>query len=115
MSSRPPDPAWDTLVRVTLANPDMERGKLNTALKAIKAAWQREGGLPDDLPREIELRADAYHAVWPMLTLTPTALATHWHRVMAKPASERSKQQAALDELKRRDEPLPDDYWETAQ
>lgn len=117
MSSRPPDPAWDTLVQVTLANPDMERGKLNTALKAIKAAWQREGGLPDDLPREIELRADAYHAVWPMLTLTPTALATHWHRVMAKPASERSKQQAALDELKRRDEPkpLPDDYWETAQ
>ncbi len=83
---------------MTLANPAMERGKLNAALSAIKEAWHLEGGLPDGLPREIELRAEAYHTMWPMLTLTPTALARHWYRVMA--SKPKSPHQRALDELK---------------
>lgn len=75
----------------------MERGKLNAALKAIREAWELEGGLPEDLPREIELRAKAYETMWPMLTLTPTALARHWYRVVAK---KRTPQQQALDDLR---------------
>lgn len=97
---RPKDLAWEALVRVTHANEEMERGRLNTALRAIKVAWEREGGLPEDLPAEIERRADAYHALWPMLTLTPTALAVHWHRVMAERAR-KSPQDQAIDELRK--------------
>jgi hypothetical protein len=95
--TREPDLAFEALERVTHANRAMERGKLNTALKAIKDAWHREGGLPEDLPWEIELRADAYRKKWPGITLTPTALATHWFRVVA----EQTGQQQALDELRR--------------
>lgn len=84
--TRPPDLAWEALVRVTYANEAMERGKLNTALKAIRICWEQEGGLPEDLPQEIERRAEAYHSAWPMLALTPTALAVHWKRVMAQPS-----------------------------
>lgn len=93
---RQPDPAFEALERVTRANREMERGKLNKALKAIRFAWQQEGGLPEDLPWEIELRADAYRRKWPGLTLTPTALATHWFRVV-----EQTPQQQALDELRK--------------
>lgn len=98
--SRQPDLAWEALVRVTNANEEMERGRLNTALRAIKIAWEKEGGLLEDLPREIELRADSYHAMWPMLTLTPTALATHWYRVVAQ-RQDKTPQQRAIDELRK--------------
>lgn len=97
---RSKDLAWEALVRVTHANETMERGRLNTALRAIKIAWEREGGLLEDLPTEIELRAVAYMDKWPTLTLTPTALATHWHRVVAERHS-RSSQERTLDELRR--------------
>jgi hypothetical protein len=95
--ARQPDLAFEALERVTHSNRMMERGKLNTALKAIRYAWAQEGGLPEDLPWEIELRAEAYHRKWPGLTLTPTALATHWFRVVA----EQSGHQQALNELRR--------------
>jgi hypothetical protein len=97
---RPKDLAWEALVRVTNANEEMERGRLNTALRAIRVAWEKEGGLPDGLPAEIELRADAYRNKWPSLTLTPTALATHWFRVVAE-RQIKSPQQQAIDELRK--------------
>lgn len=97
--TRQPDLAFEALERVTSANRVMERGKLNKALAAIRYAWEKEGGLLDDLPWEIELRADAYRRKWPGLTLTPTALATHWFRVM-----ERSPQEQAFDDLRKETE-----------
>lgn len=96
---RAPDLAWEALVRVTHANPAMERGKLNGSLTAIKDAWHSEGGLPEDLPGEIERRANSYHVMWPTMTLTPSALATHWFRVVANNARKTSQQQS-LDELR---------------
>lgn len=78
------DLAWEALVEVTSANEAMERGRLNTALKAIRVAWQSEGGAPEDLHEEIPRRAVAYRKMWPKMALTPTALATHWKRVMAQ-------------------------------
>jgi hypothetical protein len=92
---------FEALVKVTNANVAMERGRLNTALAAIKVAWQSEGGRPEDLAQEIILRGDAYREVWPKMTITPTALAVHWHRVMAELAQRKSPQQRALDELRK--------------
>lgn len=97
------DLPWETLVRVTHANEAIERGRLNTALKAIKIAWEKEGGLLEDLPVEIERRADAYHTMWPMLTLTPTALAVHWYRVVAD-RTRKSPTDQAFDELRKENE-----------
>ena len=97
---RQPDLAWEALVRITHANPAMERGKLNKALTAIKEAWHSEGGLPEDLPDEIERRAAAYHVMWPNMTLTPSALAVHWFRAAASQAR-KTPQQEALDELRK--------------
>ena len=77
MGERQRDLAWEALVRETSANPAMERGQLNTALRAIREAAFSEGLTEDGLPEEIRLRADAYRRMWPMLTLTPTALAKH--------------------------------------
>ena len=98
-AARPPDLAFDALVEATRAIPEMERGKINIALAAIKAAWQREGFMPEDLPDEIRRRAVAYETTMQGMLLTPTALATHWNRVVTdnKP---RSVQQS-LDELRR--------------
>lgn len=98
--SRQRDLAWETLVRVTHANEALERGKLNAALKGIKEAWQTEGGLPQDLPQEIERRAGAYHRMWPTMTLTPMALAVHWLRIAASQAR-KSPQEQAIDELRK--------------
>lgn len=97
------DLAWEALVRVTHANQHMERGRLNAALKGIRACWEDEGGLPEDLPEEIERRAEAYHVMWPMLTLTPTALATHWIRVVAE-RTRKSPTDKAFDELRKENE-----------
>lgn len=87
-------------MRVTNAVVEMERGRLNTALKAIRVAWEREGGLSEDLPNEIEIRAEAYRMKWPSLTLTPTALATHWYRVVAE-RTQKTAQEKALEELRK--------------
>lgn len=101
MSERQLDRSWEALVRETHANPAMERGKLNVALKAIREAALTEGLLEDGLPEEIRLRAQAYRDKWPHLTLTPTSLAVHWHRVMAM-SEQRTAQQRALDEARQR-------------
>lgn len=100
--SRDRDEAWEALVRETAANPAMERGPLNAALKAIREAAFSEGIGEDGLPTEIRLRADAYRERWPHLTLTPTALARHWFRVIAPVPQPRTPTQRALDELRGR-------------
>lgn len=100
---RRPDPAFDALVEATRANVEMERGRVNTALKAIRIAWQREGGLPQDLPREIGLRAIAYKQAMPKMMLTPTALAVHWSRVVEE-GNSKTPQEQALDELRKESE-----------
>lgn len=94
------DLAFEALARVTHANPEIERGKLNKALKGIRWAWAEEGGLEADLPAEIELRAVAYQNMFPNMPLTPIPLAAHWLRVIAQ-AKTRSPQQQAIDELRK--------------
>lgn len=101
---RAPDLDFEVLERVTNANRDVERGKLNAALKAIRGAWEREGGLPEDLHEEIPRRAEAYRLLWPEMVLTPTALSSHWSRVAAERArlaKAKSPQEQALDELRK--------------
>lgn len=78
---RQPDHAWDALVNVTGANPEFERGRIAIALKAIRAA-SADSIAAEELPLEIERRAKLYHQAWPTMTLTPTALARHWNRVV---------------------------------
>lgn len=78
-----PNLAWDALVKATGANQRAESGKIGVALKAIRECWiEDEGGMEPDLPAEIERRAKLYRDKWPHLTLTPTALAAHWIRVL---------------------------------
>jgi hypothetical protein len=96
------DLAWEALVRETHANPAMERGKLNSALKGIREAALTEGLTEEGLPEEIRLRAQAYRDRWPQLTLTPNALAVHWFRVIAPVVEARSAQQIAIDNLRAR-------------
>lgn len=98
--ARKPDLAWEALVAVTHANEAMERGRLNTALKAIRTAWETEGGLPEDLPEEIPRRANAYRELWPQMALTPTALAVHWKRVMGERSVSRPGSQTLIDKMK---------------
>lgn len=81
--SRPPDLCWDALVAVTGAMPEVERGPLNTALKAIRAQCARDGINPDQIPNEIHRRAKLYReGQFRGLTLTPMALAKNWIRVL---------------------------------
>jgi len=74
--------AWEKLVEVTRANEDFERGQLNAALKSIKSCCERDGIPGEDVPSIIELHARYYREAFPGLTLTPTALARHWYRVI---------------------------------
>jgi hypothetical protein len=94
--SRSADLAFEKLVEVTRANPDFERGQLNKALASIRSCCERDGIPADDVAREIGLRAGYYHETFPGLTLTPTALARHWYRVL--PQGEGTDQ--ALDRWK---------------
>lgn len=91
--------AWEALVRETRANPNVERGAINKALKAIKASCHDEGIV--DVDKEIVIRAAAYRAAMPGIALTPMALAKHWFRVTEK---KRSAQETALDALRREDD-----------
>lgn len=79
------DLAWESLVRVTHANPAVERGVLNAALKAIREACASTAGgnvLDDGMVAvEIETRAELYRQTFPGIVLTPMALAKHWFRV----------------------------------
>lgn len=95
------DLAWEALVEVTSANEAMERGRLNTSLKAIRVAWESEGGLPEDLHLEIPRRAQAYRAMWPQMALTPTALAVHWKRVVAQREIIPKGSKSLIDEMRK--------------
>ena len=94
---------WEALVEATSANEAAERGRLNTALKAIRVAWESEGGLPEDLHYEIPRRAQAYHEMWPNMALTPTALAVHWKRVVAQREIIPKGSKSLIDEMRRED------------
>lgn len=98
--SRKRDLDFEALAEVTNANVAIERGRLNTALKAIKHAWHSEGGRPEDLHQEIPRRADAYRKLWPGMSLTPTALAVHWKRVMAEQANKPQGSRKIIDDMK---------------
>lgn len=103
MATRPIDECWEALVRETAANPAMERGQLNVALRAIREAAFSEGLIEDQaIAQEIALRARAYRERMPQCSLTPTALAKHWFRVMVQPVTEPSRQQAALQQARAR-------------
>ena len=95
-NGKPLDLVWEALVEETQAVPEVERGSLNTARRAIVAASQREGILPEDLPNEIRVRAKAYRHVMGGCTLTPMALAKHWRRCVVQLTSE----QAAIQHLR---------------
>jgi hypothetical protein len=101
---RKSDLAWEALVEVTNANEEAERGRLNTALRAIKIAWENEGGDPGDLHEEIPRRAAAYREMWPAMALTPTALAVHWHRVMAQREIIPKRVRSIIEELRKEDD-----------
>jgi hypothetical protein len=102
--TRKPDLCWEALVRETAANPDVDRMRLNVALKAIRSAAAREGFADDaELAREISLRAQAYRRVMNGCTLTPLALARHWYRVMVPLAPQPTpltKQQIAFQQAR---------------
>lgn len=102
--ARPPDLAFDALVEVTQSMVEMERDKINVALRAIRAQCERDGLHPDSIPDEIRLRAAHYRTTFPGLTMTPTALAKHWIRVLpaAKPQGETLPQRVARLRAERR-------------
>jgi hypothetical protein len=84
------DPAWEALIEATRAMEEMERGPLNTALKAIRAQCARDGLHEDEIPDEIRRRAQTYRDVeFVGLTITPTALAKHWNRCVPPPPVEK--------------------------
>ena len=86
--------AWAALVRSTAVDERMERGRIAVAFQAIRRAHLSDGLREEDLPAEIEWRAELYRHKWPELTLTPTALARHWYRVLPK--------RSALEEWRKR-------------
>lgn len=86
---------WDALVEVTGANEDFSDGRIAAALKGIRAAAIKEGFVDDaSIAEEIPRRARAYRECFPSCSLTPTALAAHWRRVMVEPARVSPQQQA---------------------
>lgn len=98
------DLAWETLVRETGSNPHVERGELNTALKAIRAACADEGIDEADIPAAIERRAMEYRLMFPRLAMTSMALARHWFRVVTTADDDSGKNLYAKWEEKFRDD-----------
>ena len=83
--SKPPrrDFAYEALAEVTASDPSVARGELNAGLRDIRIQEPSLAGLDDSylLSDEIHSRAKMYRALWPGVSLTPTALAKHWVRV----------------------------------
>lgn len=78
---------WDALVEATGANEDFSDGRIAAALKGIRAAATKEGFVDDAaIAEEIPRRARAYRQCFPTCSLTPTALAAHWKRVVLEPS-----------------------------
>ena len=73
------DYAFEALAEVSGTDWEVGRGKLNAALKSIRAQCEIEDSYL--LADEIHERAKMYRALFPNAALTPTALAKHWKRV----------------------------------
>lgn len=73
------DYSFEALAEVTATDWNTGRGELNKALMLIK----EQSEIEDDylLSAEIHDRAKMYRALWPEMSLTPSALAKHWERV----------------------------------
>ena len=78
---RKPDLLWDAMVEVCGINTTTltknERGRINEALKQLREV----SATPDDIRR----KASAYRKTWPDVSMTPTALASHWSSLESKP------------------------------
>ena len=95
--------SWDALVEATGANEAFSDGRIAAALKGIRAAAQKEGFVDDEeVALEIPRRAKAYQECFPSCALTPTALATHWMRVIVQPMNRMSAQQQAFQQARNR-------------
>jgi DNA-binding transcriptional MerR regulator len=70
---RPPDLLWEAMVEA-LGKPPLTESAKGAWRKAIKEL--RDAGATPD---EIRAAAVAYRREWPDITITPTALAKHWH------------------------------------
>lgn len=100
-AERPTDYAWETLVEETRAVPEIERGSLNAALKAIRASCAREGICDDEIPGEIRRRARLYRTgKMADCCLTPMALAKNWLRVLEQPSARLSPERQALQRIR---------------
>lgn len=103
---RPRNLPWDALVEVTGATPEFSDGRIAAALKGIRAAASNDGIEGDELlASEIRVRAEAYRRCFPSCSLTPTALASNWRRVMtesisAAPAARILQQQNAFEQAR---------------
>jgi tRNA threonylcarbamoyladenosine modification (KEOPS) complex Pcc1 subunit len=77
------DYAYEALAEVTASDPSVARGELNAALRDIRISEPSLADLDDSylLSAEIHERAKMYRALWPEVSLTPTALSKHWVRV----------------------------------
>ena len=75
------DYGFEALAEVTNTDWNTGRGELNAALKSIR---EQVPEIEDSylLGAEIHDRAKLYRALWPDMSLTPTALAKHWKRVV---------------------------------
>jgi|GEM_PF-3323391 len=86
-----------------------ERGRLNAALAEIRAAC------PGLTPAEIRRRADAYRAAMPGATLTASALAAHWSRLVdSSPPDAAKKSGGAARHFQADTVPAAPDAWQDA-
>ena len=86
-----------------------ERGRLNAALAEIRAAC------PGLTPAEIRRRADAYRAAMPGATLTASALAAHWSRLVdSSPPDAEKKSGGAARHFQADTVPAAPDAWQDA-
>lgn len=80
--ARERDYAYEALAEATNTDMDASRGELNVALKTIRQMADLEDAT---LAVEIHRRARGYRQMMgDGVLLTPTALAKHWHRVVAE-------------------------------
>jgi hypothetical protein len=86
-----------------------ERGRLNAALAEIRAAC------PGLTPAEIRRRADAYRVAMPGATLTASALAAHWSRLVdSSPPDDNKKSGGAARHFQADTAPAAPDGWQDA-
>src|SRR5262245_58055135 len=113
LAKRKTDFSWDALVQATGADPNLERGKLNAALRVLrghpdyKLAVEMHGaeGADKMLALEIPKVAELYRRRWPEVELTPTALARNFKRVRMGPkgAMTSAERKAQIAETQRRE------------